>query len=230
MTAANTLANLIDHCEADLSDSGNATWTAADVEQWCRDAILDYSLHFPRIKMKDITTSANDRDYDLEADFLSVVSVEYPQGQTPPEYLEPREYQHPDFWLEDGYYDVVLNEDKENAAELWISEKPSASQTIRVHYQALHDYTIATNENLTVPYKHHHILRAYVVWKALVQLKHAEEASPTSNSSLLMSQLATNVDRARRAYVDILAKAVFAESKSRVVSWKNATHETTRIY
>jgi hypothetical protein len=69
-----------------------------------------------------------------------------------------------------------------------------------------------------------------VLWRAALQLKAIEEASPTSNSSLLMSQYAINVDRSRRAYVDSLAKAVYAESKSGPVSWSGQTEETTRIY
>ncbi len=68
------------------------------------------------------------------------------------------------------------------------------------------------------------------MWQALHQLLVTEEASPTSNSSLLMSQHAVNVDRARRAYVDSLAKALYATSKSSLVSWLNQTDETERIY
>ena len=224
------LSALINACEADLADSGNATWSAADVEQWCRDAIADYSLHFPRIKQQDITTSLNDRQYDLNADFRTVLEVEYPQGEDPPEFLKPRSQYHPSFWTEDGFYSVYHHHDDADPDELLISTKPAASETIRVKYQTVHDNTILTSAAITVPDEHHHILRNYVLWRAALQLKATEEASPTSNSSLLMSQLAINVDRARRSYVDSLAKAVYADSKSAVVSWKDQSEETTRIY
>lgn len=225
-----TLAELIDLCELDLIDPGNATWAAADIQQWCVDAIADYSLHFPRKQTDDITTSLNDRAYDLNDDFFSVVSVEYPQGDDPPKYLQPRSHTHPDFWIASGYYDIILRGDDQDLSEIWISAKPAASQTIRVNYLSHHDLPTQTSDNLTVPDYHQHILRNYVLWRAALHLKAAEEVSPTSNSSLLMSQFAVNADRLRRAYVDSLAKALFSISRSRPVSWQGQTVESTRIY
>jgi hypothetical protein len=230
---ATTLQNLIDAIEADLSDSGNATWTAADIEQWSRDAIADYSLHFPRTLTQTISTSADIRTYDLEAGFIEILTVEYPAGQDPPEYLARRPHDHPQFWVDSGYFDIVERDDDTDTNELWMSDKPSASESISVLYHAIHLMDAAdltTADNLTVRERHHHILRKYVVWQALMALKAAEEANPTSNSSLLMSQLAINTDRARRAYVDSLAKAVFSHSKSAAVSWEGQAAEATRIY
>lgn len=225
-----TLQNLIDACEADLADSGNTTWASADIEQWCRDAIADYSLHFPRTLQMDITTAEDDRQYDLPAGFLAALSVEYPQGEDPPKFMKFRSQHHPDFWSEDGYYDVYYHLDDADVDELLISTKPEADETIRVIYQGVHDNIILAAGTVTVPIHHQHILRNYVLWRAALQLKAIEEASPTSNSSLLMSQYAINVDRARRAYVDALAKAVYAQSQGGLVSWSGQAEETTRIY
>lgn len=225
-----TLQNLIDDCEADLDDSGNATWAAADIEQWCRDAIADYSLHFPLTTTATTNCSDDDRRYDLHKDVVQVLTVEYPKGEDPPVFLQRRPHSHPDFWREDGYYDVLIHDDYSDASELLISTKPSTGEDIEITYQKRHDNTIATSGTLTVPLHHEPILRNYVVWRAVLQLKAAEEASPTSNSSLLMSQLAINVDRARRAYTDALAKAVFAASRSRVVSWSGQDQAARRIY
>ena len=227
---ATTLQNLIDDCEADLGDSSNTTFAAADVEQWCRDAIADISQHFPRVLIKDITTTLDDRQYDLSAGTLDILQVEYPQGEDPPEFLLPRSTYHPQFWNEDGYYDMLRHGDDTDVNEILITTKPPADETIRVTHTAEHDNTILTSASLTVLARHQHIMRNYVMWRAALQLKALEEADPTSNSSLLMSQLAINVDRARRSYVDALAKAVYSESKGGPVSWQNATNETTRIY
>ena len=230
---ATTLQNLIDAIEADLADSANATWLAADIEQWIRDAIADYSHHFPRILNQAITTAADDRKYDLDANFLEVLTVEYPTGQDPPEYLARRPHDHPNFWIQDGYFDIIERGDDTDVDEIWVSQKPAASETITVLYLARHTMNttdLTTSDNVTVPEHHHHLLRKYARWQAAEQLKAAEEAAPTSNSSLLMSQLAINVDRARRAYVDALAKAVFSRSKSAAVSWSGSTPENTRIY
>lgn len=225
-----TLQNLIDDCEADLGDSSNTTFAAADVEQWCRDAIADISQHFPRVLVKDITTTLDDRQYDLSAGTLDILQVEYPQGEDPPEFLLPRSIYHPQFWNEDGYYDMLRHSDDTDVNEILITTKPPADETIRITHTAEHDNTILTSASLTVLARHQHIMRNYVMWRAALQLKALEEADPTSNSSLLMSQLAINVDRARRSYVDALAKAVYSESKGGPVSWQNATEETTRIY
>jgi hypothetical protein len=225
-----TLTTLINLCEADLSDSGNATWAAADIQQWIVDAISDYSQHFRRELSEDLTTLLNDRMYDLPDVCLDIVSVEYPQGEDPPTYLQPRSHNHTDFWIEEGYYDYIINGNDTDVDELWISEKPAASETIRVRYLAHHDLPDQTSDNLTVPDEHQYILRNYVLWRAAIQLKVVEEASPTSNSALIMSQLAVNVDRMRRAYVDSLAKALYSISRSRPVSWLGSTNESSRIY
>ena len=87
---ATTLQNLIDAIEADLADSGNATWSAADIEQWSRDAIADYSLHFPLIGQQTIAAVTGTESYDLAGGFLEIISVEYPEGQEPRAYLRRR--------------------------------------------------------------------------------------------------------------------------------------------
>ena len=225
-----TLTQLIDQCEADLSDSGNATWLAADIERWLRDGIADYSAHFPRTITVEVSCNLNDREYDLPADFQDVISVEYPKSEDPPQFLQRRPHTHPDFWSADGYFDIVYRADDADVNELWISPKPTAAETIDVIYLAHHDFTSVVATATTVPDEHHHMLRKYVMWQALVQIKIIEEASPTSNSSLLMSQYAINVDRARRAYVDSLAKTLFANSKSAFVSWSAQVNESGRIY
>ncbi len=226
-----TLQNLIDAVEAELGDSGNATWAAADIEQWCRDAIADYSAYFPRILTDEISTTADTRTYDLNSDFIEPMSVEYPTGEEPVCYLSRRPYTHTDFWNEDGYYDIVARQDDTDVNDLYISTKPPASETITVLYQAMHDNSLATSGTLTVPGRHHYILRAYARWKATEQRAAAEEASPTSNSSLLMSQLQNNARRWKGEYLNALAKAIQAEQgKSQVVSWAGTAEESSRIY
>jgi len=225
-----TLQNLIDACEADLDDSGNAIWSAADIEQWCRDAIADYSLHFHIGEAASIACSDDTRSYDLPARFLDVATVEYPAGEDPPQFLDRRPQNHPDFWREDGYFDIQYHNSDTTDDQLLISTKPSTGESITVNWIGMYDNTIATGAAITIPAEHHAILRNYVVWRAILQLKSAEEASPTSNSSLLMSQLAINVDRARRAYTDILAKALYATSHSSVVSWQDQDQASSRIY
>jgi hypothetical protein len=225
-----TLQQLVDQCAAELDDPTHAVFAAADVEQWCRDAIGDYSLHFPRVVSKDLTTTAEDRSYDLDAGVVGVLTVEYPLGEEPPAFLRPRNRRQARFWLANDSYDVIRHRDETAPAEVWISPLPAAGETIRVVYQKRHDNELAAAATLTVPLQHQHLLKNYAIWRAALQLLHDEEAAPTSNSSLLMGQLAANADRARRQYVDGLAKALFADSESASVSWAGQDEAAGRIY
>jgi hypothetical protein len=216
-----TLAELADKAQNAISDSGASTWSQSLVEEWCVEAIRDYSQHFPRRINTTINTSADDRKYDLPADFRGIVSVEYPTGEDPPEYLEHRSYTEDGFWERDSYFDIIIRADVADVAELWISEKPSASETITVEYIGDHDLSLSSGDTITVPERHEHILIEFVIWRAWVELQGAEQQSPTSNSSLLMSQYASNADRAKRSYVEALARGLRSqEGKSVRMKWK----------
>jgi hypothetical protein len=226
-----TLESLVDLVEGDLGDSGNAVWAADNIEQWLRDGIVDYSDYFPRVRTDEITTSAGDRMYDLNGDFVAVVSVEYPVGLEPARYLKRRPFTHPDFWREEGCYDIVSRADDTDVHELYMSTSPGAGETISVLYQAVHDHTIASGGTVTVPARHQYILRAYARWKAAEQRAALEEGNPTSNSSLLMSQLQNNARRWKGEYLNALAKAIQAEqARSEVVGWAGLGEVGERIY
>jgi hypothetical protein len=227
-----TLAALADRCQINLSDSGAATWPQATVEQWVNDAIRDYSNHFPRYRSDTLETVADDRTYDLPADFMNMIYVEYPTGQSPPEYLSRMNHQHPEFWNEDYWYDIIRHEDVGDVDELWISKKPSAGQTITFIYRAWHDFALANSGTITVPAVHENILMAFVYWTAQKELLAAESQSPTSNSSLIMAQLASNADRSKRAYSQIIAQAQHAQGgrESALIHWQTKAAELDRIY
>jgi hypothetical protein len=225
-----TLATLADEAQILLSDSGAATWAQATIEGWINAAIRDYSQHFPREVTDTITTTADTRKYDLPANFLDMLSVEYPTGEDPPEYLSRLPFNHRDFWGSDYFYDVVKHEDTGDVAELWISKKPAASETVTYIYQASHDHALDPSDTVTVPSHHHNLLILFVFWKANQELLSAEQQAPTSNSSLLMGQLASNMDRAKRTYYATIAQALRAiEGQSRLLNW-HSDEEIDHIY
>ena len=224
-----TLQSLINSCESHLGDDANAVWAAADIEQWCRDGIADYSLHFPRSRTQ-IINCADTYEYDLNDGFLDIISVEYPDGQDPPEFLQWKDRLDDDFYGNDGYYDVIRRGSSTPSSLVTSRNYGANGNDIVVLSLSTHSNSISALAPLTLPDEHLHLVRNYVLWQAAVQLKIKEEADPTSNSSLLMSQYAINVDRARRAYVDALAKAVYATSRSAQISWQNRSDETSRIY
>ncbi len=225
-----TLADLADQIQILLSDSGAATWSQSVIEGWVNDAIRDYSNHFPRLVTSTIATSADDRSYDLPTDFQEIVTVEYPTGEEPPEYLSRLSFKHADFYQGDYWYDIIRREDVDDADELWMSKKPGASETITITYNASHDHALASGDSVTVPSKHHNILTAFVYWKAAQELQSAEQQSPTSSSSLLMAQLANNADRLKRAYATAVAQALAGqEGRAARVVWSGES-EANRIY
>lgn len=209
-----TFVQMIDRIETAVNDVANATWSTAVLATFLNDAIRDFSQHIPRIITTDVTTSADDRKYDLPDTFISVISVEYPIAKDPPEYLARKSYLD-QFWDRNCFYDVVSRGDATNPSEIWISKKPLASETIRVDHRALHDLiadVTSISGTLTVVSQHEHILIKYVIIQCSKYLQMAEEGTPTTNSSVLMSQYSNNVLRHRQEYEDAMAQALFARS------------------
>lgn len=224
-----TLSGLADQAQLMLDDAGGATWSQSVIEGWVNEAIGGYSVHFPRLISSSINVTAGVRVYELPANFREMVSVAYPAGDSPPNYLGRLPFQRADFWQGDNWYDVVSRRQSGDADELWISRSPSAGESIGVLYQGVHDDGLASGGTVTVPGEHHPILLAHVYWKACLALLSAEQQSPTGSSSLLMGQLSSNADRAKRAYFQAIAQGLAAqEGRSGTAVWSTA--ETGRIY
>ena len=224
-----TLANLADRAQNAISDSGATTWSQSVVEEWTVEGIRDYNKHFPRTVNGTISTTADDHQYDLPSDFRGIVSVEYPTGQDPPEYLAQKSRLGDGFWNQTGFFDVILRRDASDVAEIVISEAPAAGETITIEYLADHDLNLASGDTITIPERHEGIIVEFVIWRAWLELLGAEQQSPTSSSSLLMSQYASNADRAKRSYVEALARALRAgEGASGRVQWRLDKYD--RIY
>lgn len=215
-----TLAQLADRAQELLNDTGAATWSQSQIETWCNEAIADYSKHFPRTIGATISVSASDRQYDLPADFQEMIEVEYPTGENPPCFLRRVDRNSPSTWGIEGYYDILTNHDTDNADEIWLSELPAGAGTITYRYLGDHDHDLASSGTVTVPDRHHHILIAYVLWQATIEQQSAEEPNPTSNSSLLMSQLAVNADRRERAYRRAIFEAQREGAPSAIINWR----------
>ncbi len=204
------------------------------IASWLNDAIRDYSQHFPRIRAQTISCTAGDQEYDINADFLAVLSVEYPTGQDPKEYLSRLGCRHPDFQSGESWYDIVPRLDDTIQSELWISAEPASGESISVEYHAHHvlmdDPGSPSGESSVTP-AHQHLLVKYVLWQATSHLLFAEQQSPTSNSSLLMAQLSQNARRLEAAYHTAVRQALYAaEGHSHAVPWINTGDFHARIY
>lgn len=232
--AAGTLNNMINRIQVFLNDESDTTWDTEMIGTFLNDAIRDYSQYFPRGKMTTINCADDDNQYDLPQDFLGTLSVEYPTGEDPPEYLVRKPYTAVGWWESDEYYDIIRNRDDNNVDEIIISADPSTGESIEVYYNAYHqlmaDPATPTETN-TVPEEHQQLLVKYCRWMASLHLASAEQQNPTSNSSLLMAQLAQNARRDEVAYNTALQQALYAsEGQSRHANWTEKTSAVERIY
>lgn len=216
-----TLAALANRVQGIVDDETATEWSQALVEEWCVEGIRDYNQHFPRVLSTTINATTDVRFYDLPSDFRRVVTVEYPEGEDPPQYLERRSRTGGMFWGRTGYFDVIERNDAGNASELVISEKPTTGEDIAVIYVGDHDLAPSPTDTITMPARHEGLIVEFVIWRAWLELLAGEQQSPTSNSSLLMSQYSSNADRAKRSYVESLARALRGvEGRSARATWK----------
>jgi hypothetical protein len=232
-----TWSKIIDQCENAINDEGNATWSVDQLVKWINDAVRDYSQHFPHILTDEITVTNGTQEYDLAANFMGILSVEYPDGESPRQFLTRRPYTNgagSDFWNLGGYYDILARTDDANAATIIFSGELTTDETAVLEYkahQALIDDANDVSGTVSVPAEHQHLLVKYVQWQATTQLQFAEQQSPTSNSSLLMAQLAQNARRLSLEYATALQQAIYAaDGESRPINWITRESGMERIY
>ena len=239
VAASVTFTSIIKRCSVSLNDEAKATWDTEMLGNWLNDAIREYSQYFPRILTDTISCATGTNAYELNSDYIGVISVEYPTGEDPPEYLSRLSYKHRDFWTGSSWYDILPRADDDDLSEIWIANDPTTGESIEVQYNAHHalmsDPAAPTGDN-TVPPAHQHLLVKYVIWQASLHLMFAEEQSPTSNSSLLMAQLSQNARRSEASYHTSLRQALYAaDGVSEPAQWITASSYSTdnslaRIY
>ena len=233
-----TFSALVTRIQTTINDSGAATWSTAEIASFLNDAIRDYSNHFPRIMTDSITLTNGTQEYDLNTDYMGVLSVEYPDGESPREFLKRRPYTQgngADFFGLDGYYDILKrDDDDDNEAQIVFSEDLVTDETAVVEYTAHHALianTASISGDCTVIPQHQHLLVKFCAWQATLYLKSAEEQAPTSNSSLLMAQLAQNARRLALDYSTALQQAIYsADGESRSINWITPESGMERIY
>ncbi len=76
----------------------------------------------------------------MPAGAISIISVEYPDGNDSPTYLYQRELTHPDFWEQDDFYAFAPASTDTSITTLYISEVPSTGEDIAVEFNAEHDF------------------------------------------------------------------------------------------
>jgi hypothetical protein len=231
-----TLAQLADRAQNALSDAAAGTWSQNTVEEWVLDGIRDYNNHFTIVYQETINCTNNTRTYALPDTFRSVLLVEYPVGEYPPVYLQRRNVHHPDFWEEDGYYDIIIQPAPAltmpsggiSSSKLYISEKPSATEDIRVTYEGPHDDDLTSTDNLSLPPEHEPIVIAFVLWRAC-QERHNLEAQSPDTTIRMLHQFKLSAQAAEAAYREAIRAATNKTAPGGWVGpWQVDSHD--RIY
>jgi hypothetical protein len=225
MTTRQDIRNL---CRRRLGDTASPyQWSDLQVNQWINDAIAELSMHFPRKSSGTITCSDDDRTYDLPFDFLGAVSVEYPTGEDPPEYLQRKPYTGPNFWDTDGCYDIMRRDDQSNLPEIWITDKPSSGENIELIYLCEHALLDDDSDTATILDRHLELIVLFVRWCCYQELATEESADPDP-TSLSLGTLELNAFRAKREYRIKLKQISAAEAESASATWRMDKHD--RVY
>jgi hypothetical protein len=230
-----TLAQLADICQRQLADETGFTWSQETVEAWVLEAIRDISQHFPRVREARYTLTAQVHEYDLPNDFVDALLVEYPDGEDPPAYLTRLARTDPDFWSSDDYYDIYpggqLSDpdvDELEVGLLILSAAPSTGEHATLAYSAEHDSALDPTDTVTIAQRLHGVVVTYVVWRAWVERVAVEEQNPDA-TVLLLSQLASNADRAHRRYTEALNRARGAHTEAELAGpWRVDPYD--RVY
>jgi hypothetical protein len=184
---------------------GTGTWTENTLESFLKEGMDQLSNHFPRTRTTTINCVTDQHNYDLPADCLAILSVEYPDGEDPPEFLIPMSRRDARFWADDSYYDVESSGQVTDST-LWISPDPTTGEDIEVVYQATHDSTIAVEDDITVPTHLEPVVIQYGVWRAWSERKSVEIQDPDTTIHLIQD-MTDACDQAFQRYQDLLAEA-----------------------
>jgi hypothetical protein len=219
----------------------DVAWSNSTLKEWIKDAVREYSNHFPVLAA--FSESAADGVY--EYDFFpgahaeenlpvvfGVVEFEYPTGEDPPEY--PLRMSHTDkrfFNSGESYYDIVLHPAMNNG-EIWLSS-PETGDSFQVKYLTAHSWTeveSGADETCQVPAHHQPLLVQYVTWLCTREMLAARMATAeAAEETALLEMLLRRVNEEWRRYERMIETAKAMQSgESQQIHWEMDQDE--RIY
>jgi len=218
-----TLSDLNQECRLAIGDniSGKYIFSNDQINAWINAALRELSQKFPRQIEYTLSTTKDQRVYDLEIVHTAALSCEYPSGSEPPVYLTRRSYTDPDFWTTDGLYDFVkhLDADSLNPPRLMISAKPGAGETITLQLLCEHNPLLDPGDVTTVQERHLNLVALFVHWRVWQEREANWGLYPTI-FSVYSGAPYGNAARAAEAYRRALEEAVRGETSSAVSVWR----------
>lgn len=219
-----TFGSLLTRIMYALGDPAEATWSrTSEVWFWLAEAIREFPILRPR--QSDLTFSPDDHQEPLPADFIEIVSVEYPIGADPVRYHTRRAHQSANFNSGD-YYDIVRDHATGSGWVLWMGQ--SIASEVRVNYLAPHDTNVSEGMVLTIPDQYLNILTEYCFVRAWQERLSTEIANPTAHASTI-SQINAALTQHRQTYETLIGQAVRELGTSRIIT-QRALDDHDRVY
>jgi hypothetical protein len=184
---------------------------------WAEEAMLAFPILRPQVD--DHTNGgAVVYVYDLPANFREVVSIEYPISQQPPKYLVRKNRLDPDFYNNDGYYDIDHDYTNGKGFVCYVSGGVAASAHMKMQYLANHQIGLADDSValITIPDEYENILISYVVMKGYRERLGFTMQDPTAHTSVIQ-QMTEMVRRAEFNYQDLVARTLSKLAESRIM-------------
>jgi len=216
-------------------------WSQDTLEEWVKQAVKEYSKHFPLVSSVTDSAVAGTYKYDFfagahdEEDLpvvLAVTKFEYPTGEDPPKYPKRKSHTQ-DFFFDgdDDFYDVVIFPNRTNG-EVWLSD-PETGSSFQIWFHTEHAWTSVdsdTDENTEVAGNHQPIIIQYVTWLCWREM--ISEAQMNLDKDEYTSKIRAIVERADYEYIrytDMIHDAEKAVSpESETIVW--AMDKYDRIY
>jgi hypothetical protein len=223
---AYTFTELLNSCSIALGDISGTVFDREDkIWPWCIEALTTFPI--PRPMFVDYTVLiTDDHGFDLPADFRDIISVEYPVSQTPPHYLLRKNRLDPDFYKQDGFYDVDHNYADGVGWRLYTSDNVRAPSHVYVQYLANHLTHLHDNSTdvITVPDEFVSIIISFVICRAYRERLGWTMQNPSSTAAII-TQFSTLVEKMDHHYNEQVAAA-----QARLAQGKVGTHLTVDKY
>ena len=163
--AGPTLAVLRARCRLLLARV--VSWPDTSLDAWLGEAIRFYSNEFPRVIRHEITVTTGTQSYPLPADYMGVVSVEYPAGQHPPRLLILTPEETAVFQSGAAAYAIQGASGSDAYRNGIIFAEPLVTgEIVIVSYLGSHWAPVSDDESTSVPEAHTEALIAFVDFRA----------------------------------------------------------------
>lgn len=224
-----TFSQLTTRIRATLSGQNYGTnrWSIAQVQEWLKQAIRDYSIRFPIPATTTIATTSGTYAYQLPPLFMTMLSVR-DHTTSPPTKYRHKVHNAYNFWNEHYLYDVI---EGTQATRAQLCLPNATTTTLTIHYHSQHNPNLANNDVVTVDPLHHDLLELYCVWQAWVARRETavSQLEKQDIDEKEYDRIRSAVYATRLDYFTAASQAAkYQEGQSAVIVWR--TDETETIY